>query len=90
MGEYDKKFINIYQKSIRKALYAGMILFHILFYAITPPKKYPYIRELFFALLGFAYFALIYVYVHCKMVYGYIKDKGLEEEFEKVHNGDSD
>ena len=69
LGRYDEAFLGVYRRWVRKALYAGMLLLQVSYFYVTPPERYPYIRELCFALLGFAYFALIYLYVHCKMVY---------------------
>ena len=67
-------------------MYAAMLFIQVCYYFIEPPKRYPYIREMLFALLGFVYFGIVYLYMHWKMWIDYKSDMMDPTEKIKLHN----
>jgi len=69
-----------YAKYVSKLLPIVMMVLLLADGSMTPPAKYPFLFHLLFALVGFAVFAIVFVYSNLKMIHSFRKDYALEKK----------
>ena len=83
-GDKLKNFIDKieenYTRYVSKALPIVLMVLLLADGSITPPEKYPYLFHLLFAMVGFAEFALVFVYSNLKMIHCSRRDLALEKK----------